>query len=322
MTRSSHRTSALREVLRPRLHALILDLWSREAAARDFSDPEGVHQMRVASRKLRAALQAGEGALTRKRERQVYDGVRHLARALGAVRDGDVMIADLGGRTPDGAEHPGIERLVARLEDEREVNRARMLHLLDTLDASGFREASISCFREGKESPPKKLRRRDAQRLVKRPHARFVAITGDLPTGDNIEGLHRLRIAAKSLRYVLQLAEPALAPQSTALLEPLGAMQDHLGDIHNDDVLLALIRGEIHSLVDAGIDDAISGETASVGDTSVALNDLMDMVIRVSRDRHARYAAFVQWWDDKQGAGITEAVHAVADPGRKKTRKG
>ncbi|MGH2988876.1 MAG: CHAD domain-containing protein [Solirubrobacterales bacterium] len=87
----------------------------------DMSDIERVHDMRVATRRLRAALEVFEPCFPRKRLRADLGEVKRLADALGERRDRDVAIAALGQLSvkmpaPDRA---GIESLTQRLRDEQ-----------------------------------------------------------------------------------------------------------------------------------------------------------------------------------------------------------
>lgn len=312
MSRKAKAFNSLHDALQPRLHNLITDLWTREDAARDFSDPEGVHQMRVASRKLRAALDAADGRATKK-EQRVRKQVRLLARTLGAVRDADVMIGDLQKLHADGADHPGVDRLIDRLDRQRATDRTCLLDLLDELDASGFREASLAVF-DQEDDDAIRVRRRDARDLVRGPHERFTEMTSRIPPEEDIDTLHRLRIVTKRLRYVLQLVEPALKPASTQVLGPLGDMQDHLGDIHNDDVLIDLVRDELHALVDESIADAVAGSTTHSPETSAARDDLLALLATATRQRHERYDTFVRWWSDLQATDFPQQLHDVVAP--------
>src|SRR4029453_12774743 len=71
------------------------ELCSFQAAALDWSDPEGVHSMRVASRRLRSALRDFTPYLHKRRLSSVLKSLRDIADALGEVRDQDVAIMAL-----------------------------------------------------------------------------------------------------------------------------------------------------------------------------------------------------------------------------------
>jgi CHAD domain-containing protein len=92
----------------------------------DTSDIEGVHRMRVATRRLRAALEVFGPALHGKRGKRVLADVKVLADALGERRDRDVQLERLAKLAADttGAEQRAVELLAAELADEQaEANR-------------------------------------------------------------------------------------------------------------------------------------------------------------------------------------------------------
>ena len=57
-----------------------------------------------------------------------------------------------------------------------------------------------------------------------------------------VRGLHNLRIAAKRLRYTLEIFENILSPACRAFADELAQVQDELGAVHDNDVLIALLR--------------------------------------------------------------------------------
>jgi len=87
----------------------------------DLDRVEPVHDMRVATRRLRAALEIFEPCFPAKRHRKALKKVKALADALGERRDADVEIALLEGLAGDAAEadHAAVRRLI----EERRVRR-------------------------------------------------------------------------------------------------------------------------------------------------------------------------------------------------------
>ncbi len=93
----------------------------------DMRDIERVHDMRVATRRLRAALEVFGPCFPRKRLRRELREVKALADALGERRDRDVAIATLEELSEKLApsDRDGIESLIGRIRDEqREANEA------------------------------------------------------------------------------------------------------------------------------------------------------------------------------------------------------
>jgi CHAD domain-containing protein len=87
----------------------------------DLEDPERVHDMRVATRRLRAALEIFEPCFPRKRRRKALKRVKALADALGARRDADVEIELLEGVAAEvqGEDRVALESLLGKLRVEQ-----------------------------------------------------------------------------------------------------------------------------------------------------------------------------------------------------------
>lgn len=97
------------------------ELREHAAGVLDTEDIERVHDMRVATRRLRAALEVFELCFERKRFKAALKEVKRLADALGERRDRDVALARLAAfqdRVP-APDRPGIETLVTRLRAEQ-----------------------------------------------------------------------------------------------------------------------------------------------------------------------------------------------------------
>jgi inorganic triphosphatase YgiF len=176
--------------------------------------PEGVHQMRVAVRRLRSAISSLKKMLPQEDVRWVTEELRWLGTTLGTARNLDVFAAELvpaaRARVPD---EPGWEDLAAALDRLRlaAYDRIReailsqryttsMLRLLRWFEASGWRQDPAADEPYPMNSPigeiaPDVLDRR--RRKVKRRGKGF----GSLAPG----GRHKLRIAVKKLRYTVEL---------------------------------------------------------------------------------------------------------------------
>jgi CHAD domain-containing protein len=107
------------------------------AGTLEGSDIEELHSMRVATRRLRAALEVYESCFPRRRHRRLLRLVKDTADALSEARDLDVQIDFLEtfARGVPAADRPGIESLVARLRRERAAADAHLAPALARLDA-------------------------------------------------------------------------------------------------------------------------------------------------------------------------------------------
>jgi exopolyphosphatase/pppGpp-phosphohydrolase len=103
-------------------------VWAAIPAALEGSNIEGVHDVRVASRRLRAAMDVAAPAFPGRWYKQLHRTAKEITGALGEVRDRDVLLEALHAdrSTAPAVEHPGIERLIERVESERTAARAKM----------------------------------------------------------------------------------------------------------------------------------------------------------------------------------------------------
>jgi CHAD domain-containing protein len=98
------------------------EVWEHEHRAIDTGDIEGVHDMRVATRRLRAAMEIFAPCFPKKRHKKALREVKDLADVLGARRDPDVMIERLRGveEKLTQEDRPGIESLCEALRANQE----------------------------------------------------------------------------------------------------------------------------------------------------------------------------------------------------------
>src|SRR5215212_5631028 len=98
---------------------------------------EDVHQMRVATRRLRASLQVVEGVYDPKLIRRYRRGLRQMAESLGAVRDGDVFLEHVTAyyATLPETDRAQLDPLIATVSAERAQARG---HLLDDLRSKRY----------------------------------------------------------------------------------------------------------------------------------------------------------------------------------------
>ena len=233
----THLGHAARRILAGRL----ADVRKPEAGFQEGVDDESVHQMRVALRRLRAALQVFRplGGL-RKLERQV----KRMQDALGDVRDLHVQAAWLDGAAGKAEkDKPGVRAGITSLRDAR----------LAQLDARE-RRLRAELERWVERTVPKLLARMDTledrhrfggrrvrehlRRRLRRVQQRMEAYM-DAPDS---ESAHELRKDVKKLRYELEIFQPAFRRTMDALMEVLVPLQDGLGELHDADVRLEVFE--------------------------------------------------------------------------------
>lgn len=204
---------------------------------------EGVHQARVASRRLREVVPVLGTGLSEVDIDKLGRELRRLTRALGPVRELDVAAGMIEGLP---LEHADVERLRAawlrQLERDRhapvhDLHKALSPHRRDKLDEAleAFAGARAS-------STDLTWRSALADRLTERALdlRTRVARTGTLYRP---EPLHEVRIAIKKLRYVLEITAESGLARTTRLLRTLKTAQESLGHLHDLDVLFTLLHG-------------------------------------------------------------------------------
>lgn len=220
-------------------------LYSHLPGVLEGSDPHDIHQMRVATRRLRASLQATAAAYDPELVSGLNRRLRRLARALGEVRDRDVLIGRLRADAEPLADADGeLASVIARLEEERATAHAALVDELNSKrtnrllrDLNQFLGAPLSEIQAADQGLPLLVRHYAGSAMWREYEAvrRFETFMPDAGS----EGLHQLRIACKHLRYTLELFEPALGEDVRGLIKQATAMQEHLGQIHDADVALS-----------------------------------------------------------------------------------
>lgn len=214
---------------------------AREAEVRSGEDPEDVHQMRVATRRLRASLQVVAPVFEEKRVRQFRRKLRATADVLGNVRDADVFLEHLRAyrETLKSPRKASLDDLIAAVEAERAVARTALLVELDTKRYRRFKHEVarfLTTYGEGVVAQAEHggpLRLRDlAGSLVWRRYEDLRSFEVIFP-GAPDEQLHEMRIAGKRLRYTLEFFADALGDEVDACLKPLADLQEALGSLQD-----------------------------------------------------------------------------------------
>ena len=125
------------------------EMMSYKDGAKDGRDIEFVHDMRVTSRRLRAAMDNFADCFPKKPFREHYKKVKAITRTMGAVRDLDVLIDRFQKalKTLSEVEQAGIKELIEHLQREREEARKPMLTLFTQLEETGFETKFLEFFR-------------------------------------------------------------------------------------------------------------------------------------------------------------------------------
>lgn len=143
--------TAMRDLIGERFGAV----WKAVPRAIDESDVNGVHDVRVASRRLRAAMDVAVGCFPASWYAPLHETAKEITSALGEVRDREVILEFLAAEhaaAPAG-EQVGIDRLVARVSAELESARIEMLAFLGRIEEQGVADDAVRRFGEAARAP-------------------------------------------------------------------------------------------------------------------------------------------------------------------------
>jgi len=289
------------EVLRVRFDEVV----NLRDAALDFSDIEGVHSMRVATRRLRSALRDFMPLMDKRPPKRVRKELKQLADALGAVRDQDVAIVALEALQVEAETElikEGIGKLLKERSDLREVARLDLTEALTAHNIADLHERFTTAI-------GKVARRKKSKWMVSFNEAgRDVVAAGledllDLGTSlyepFNIEKLHEMRIAAKRLRYAIELFVACWGARIAPFADEIAEMQSFLGEVHDCDIW---------------IEDL--GERLQRGQKSVATNgsDYQTAAWLLSeffKKRTKEYRSALKFWSEWEANHFADRMRAI-----------
>ena len=277
-------------------------------AALDFSDIEGVHAMRVATRRLRSAVRDFLPLVKKRPLRRVRKNLKEIADALGAVRDQDVAILALE-QLQSAAEidqtieqiKEGIEKL---LEERRRLRERAQMNLIQTLDAGGLAKLQADFT----AALDKAVRKNKRTRVVSFNEAGREAVVASLEElidlgrsvyePFNIEKLHEMRIAAKRLRYAVELFTTCWGAKVAPFAAEIATMQSLLGEVHDCDVWLENLGGRMRKRQN--------------GAASVSLHKAAVWLLsKFIKNRTKNYCAALKLWSEWEATNFTERMQAT-----------
>lgn len=218
-------------------------VFSRRAAAALAGEADPLHDARVATRRLRELLPLCVRDVPRATGARALRRARRIGRAFGGVREIDVALEIAASLTGDRLPAAGAGRLRHHLAEERERRRRRLLakvsdaqlrklardlgELVKAFDGPAASDAWAAAL---------------AGRITRRAERvrSAVAEAGALYTSERV---HEVRIAAKKLRYALEIAGAASEIDTRPMTGRLKSVQDTLGRLHDLEILQGLIQG-------------------------------------------------------------------------------
>jgi CHAD domain-containing protein len=210
---------------------------THEAGTRLGEDIESLHQMRVATRRMRAALSLFRAVLPARATR-VHEELGWLAGVLGAVRDLDIQLQNLDSWTEElpGAHRQALDELSDLLVQHHGNARVALLDALDSRRYERLVTALTSMLEQGptRRASPSQVaalealpelisqRHQEAEKAVRRAHRTGV-----------VDDFHRLRIRCKRLRYAIEFTGDLYGGDVKRFARQVASLQDALGLIQD-----------------------------------------------------------------------------------------
>ncbi|UHD16045.1 CHAD domain-containing protein [Thiocapsa bogorovii] len=280
------------------------DMTQWEAKARSWDDLEGVHQMRVTSRRMRAALSSFRSAVPKEISRHWSEELGWVASQLGRARDLDVFIAEGLASVRERLPLPGADKLSTLAEQHRAAAYEVVRAMLDSdryaqIKLAFPQWAETRAWEQADLAEEQRTRldmdvAKYARKRLDRSERKVLEAGTDLDKNDARQ-LHRLRIQCKKLRYAAEFFS-AITPGLDVYITRLKGLQDLLGVLNDVSVMSSLLDDLLAGQSDP---DVIRYSGGLVGWRTRQSCELLD-----SFEDH--WQAFVQgkhpWWH-KHGHG-------------------
>ncbi|MCA1666765.1 MAG: CHAD domain-containing protein [Thermomicrobia bacterium] len=175
---------------------------------------------------------------------------------------------------------------------------------------------------------PKGTVRANARKIVAVRTDEFFAFAPALPDPTNVTELHNMRIAAKRLRYALELFGDALGPDAVSCIEIIKQFQEIVGDIHDHDVHADIVRADLTAIVAARVhalaDRAMQAEGAiepfkaqcrafiTDDDWVAEQTAIAAAIARTMHERRQRHSALVAAWQQWTASGLRARLDALS----------
>ncbi len=288
---------------------------ANEAGCRSGKSIDAVHDMRVATRRLRVAFRLFGSYYKRGLVRDLEADLRKTGRTLGAARDLDVFnkTARQYLRSLPKQQRTDLDPLLANWKRQRQVahrelvgyfDSTRYTRLIDKLDDFLTTAGAGVASGKGSSTAPSQVRHVLASTVWQR-YETVRAYEAVLPEAAP-ETLHALRIECKYLRYTLEFFQEVLGPGTAPVIRQVVAVQDHLGEIQDAQVAGRLLAEYLSKAFK---------EQATATAAPTADLDGVTRYLSYRRD-HARQmaAAFPQLWKQIDGVKFRRRLAAVLVP--------
>ena len=267
-------------------------------------DIEYAHKTRVASRRIRAAMPIFKDCFQKKNYKRWKTKIKKITQSLGMARDADVQIDFIGKeleKLGDEEMQKGIEFLLFRHKERRDGMQPDVINTLDEMKRSRVVEEIMEACEDI-------IKRSEHNKASGIPPVVYLKAEANISTKINdlldMEGCvhheeealkhHKMRIAAKRLRYTMEVFQKLYPNKIKEEISVIKQLQDVLGDMHDCDVWMEHIPNFIKETKEEILLEGDGGQVKEIKD------DLLLFLERIKGRRKSLYADFVLLWDENK----------------------
>ncbi|WP_455278171.1 YfcE family phosphodiesterase [[Eubacterium] cellulosolvens] len=291
-------------------------LESQIEGVRKNEDIECIHKMRVASRRIRAALPLFLDCFPKTSCKKWLKEIKRIGRTLGSARDTDVQIAFIKKYLDvlcDEKIRIGVEILLSK-HNERRVNiQPEINNKLEELRYSHVIENIRDYCQQIKQQANAVTASLDAPSIYVKAHTYISEKLGDFLVMEDcvhhendIVNHHKMRIRAKWLRYTIETFSPKYDEKLNEYVSTMKYFQDLLGEMHDYDVWIDFVPKFITQ---------IKLDLASRIETNEKIPTIENGLLRFLQDiqemRRSRYREFVSYWEDTKKKQTFEHLRQI-----------
>ena len=328
------------QTVTPRLTRML----SESKAAKRGKTTEPIHQMRVWSRRSRAALEIFRPCFSGRKFAKLAQAVHAVTGALGTARDMDVMIAAIRQQTDalPPEQRPELRAFVERLQSQRKAVQPFVAKSVRELKKRQVKRTAKN-LTELFATPPRPAKRKKERKKAGRKKRTAGSVDRNAMLADNAERLisvrldalfayeacledaanvtehHAMRIAAKKLRYTMDIFQEAVVanlPDAAPFLNALEAvrsLQEHLGEMHDADVVAPQLAAHLTQMLRDSYCENHKGEpTLGVHCVSFdACEGVLTLCRAAASRRDERFGQLRLEWEALKTTGTFTALRAA-----------
>jgi CHAD domain-containing protein len=261
---------------------------------------EDVHDMRVASRRVREALEVFSQYLPSKKYRYWQKSIQNLTRTFGNARDLDVQVTFITSYYQNLSNpllRPGARRLVLRLNQKRKKMQQELKSTLKELEKTGILQDITTTLEPFIDQTATEIVKSDslfqmAFNFINKRLEEFLFYEIYIPYPEHIKELHLMRIAAKRLRYTMEIFTIFYSDKMDRAMEVIRSAQTCLGEIRDCDVwliyLTKFMQKEKKNIID------FYGNTRPYGRLQPGLEGIQ---INREKERENLFKTFLRNWN-------------------------